>query len=133
MFIRWKRRKKAVTKPGRRPRRRSQSGDSLYCVVVESLRVGGGPPRQKVICYLGSVDDGNREKLWARVEFWDGVLLKLDQLRLGSAERSKIEASIEKIIARVPEGEAAAYRARREAYRVELMRRIEVLRGLGLL
>lgn len=125
MFIRWKRRKKAEPKRGRRPRRGSQSGDSLYCVLVESLRVSGGPPRQKVISYLGSVDDELRENKFMQLVFWDQVAPKLDQLCLSSEQRIKIEESIGKTIARLPEDKAADCR--------EYMRRAEFLRRHGLL
>ncbi len=115
MFVRWKRRKKAATRTGRRPRRRSESGDSLYCVLVESLRVGG-EPRQKVICYLGSLDEGNREKLWLRVDFWDVVSAKLDRLQLKAAERTKLEDEIGRVVARVPEDEVVAFKKARQEW-----------------
>lgn len=124
MFIRWKRRKKAATKPWRRPRRRSEAGDSLYCVLVESQRINGSP-KQKVICYLGSVDEGDREKLWLRVDFWDGLLAKLDQLELTHRERAKIEESIGRVVSRVPDDEAAAFRKEREEYWQGLHRLIQ--------
>src|ERR1041385_1799353 len=94
MFIRWKRRKKAQPKPGRCLRKRADKGDSLYCVLVESKRVDGRP-RQKAIAYLGSVDEGDRERLCIRVNFWDHLLPILDRLRIDPTERSKIEAAIE--------------------------------------
>lgn len=115
MFIRWKRRKKAPTKPWRRPRRRSDAGDSLYCVLVESQRINGSP-RQKVICYLGSLDEGDREKLWLRVDFWDGVHAKLDQLNLFPRERAKIEQSIGVVVEQVPAEEAAAFKREWDAW-----------------
>jgi hypothetical protein len=117
MFIRWKRRKKAEPKQGRLPRRRSRFGDSLYCVLVESLRVSGGPPRQKVICYLGSVDEGDRERLCVRVNFWDRLRRCLDQLQIDAPERTKIEASIERVVSRAAEDEAAQFRVDRDKYR----------------
>lgn len=113
MFVRWKKRKKATTRPGRKPRRRSDAGDSLYCVVVESHRING-LPRQKVVCYLGSVDDAFREKLWARVDFWDAAIPKLDRLPLTRRERDRIEKAINCVVARVPEDEAEDFRKRRE-------------------
>ncbi len=130
MFIRWKRRKKAQTKPGRYPRRHSEHGDSLYCVLVESQRVNGSP-RQKVICYLGSVDEGDRERLCVRVDFWDDVLAKLDRLKLDSAERTRIEESIGLIVSRAPEDEVAAFKKEREAFleaSAQLFRRLGMMR-----
>ena len=116
MFIRWKRRKKAATKPWRRPRRRSDAGDSLYCVLVESQRINGSP-RQKVVCYLGSLDEGDREKVWLRVDFWDEVLRKLDGLQLPPRDRKKIEESIARVVSRVPQQDAAVFKKERQKYR----------------
>lgn len=114
MFVRWKRRKKAVSKPWRRLRR-SKAGDSLYCVLVESNRVNGSP-RQKVVCYLGSLDEGHRESMWTRVDFWDRATVKLDQLQLTRRERANIEESISRVVSRVPEEEAATFRRDRQEF-----------------
>jgi len=132
MFIRWKRRKKAQTPTGRRRRRRSDAGDSLYCVLIESQRVNGAP-RQKVICYLGSLDENNREKLWLRVDFWDAVDAKLAKLDLTRREKAKIEDSIGRVVARVPEAEAAAFRLEREKWLLELEQLIEFRRMVSTL
>ena len=88
-----------------------------------------------MICYLGSFDEGNREKLWVRVDFWDGVLAKLDRLGLGTAERTKIEKSIGRIVARVSEEEATAFKKEREAFirQGQMLMRIQFLQRHGLL
>jgi hypothetical protein len=133
MFVRWKRRKKAPTKPGRSPRRRSNAGDSLYCVLVESLRINGSP-RQKVVCYLASVDENDCHKQWLRVDFWDYISTKLDKLPLTRRERMKIEESIGRVVTRVPEEEAVAFKKARKQYqekRAQLIRSLELLRLLG--
>lgn len=126
MFIRWKRRKKAKTPTGRRIRR-SDAGDSLYCVLIESQRVNGAP-RHKVICYLGSLDENSREKLWLRVDFWDAVDAKLNKLDLTRRERTKIEESIGQVVARVPEPEATTFRQEREQHFRELEELIQFRR-----
>src|SRR5687767_6355412 len=126
MFIRWKRRQKAHTRPGQQPRKRSQRGDSLYCVLVESQRVNGSP-QQKVICYLGSVDEADRGRLCVRVDFWDHVLAKLDGLQLDSAERTKIQESIGLIVSRAPEDEVVAFKKEREAF---IEKSVELFRSL---
>lgn len=127
MFIRWKRRKKKqFGKYGGR-RYRSDRGDSLYCVLVESQRINGAP-RQKVISYLGSVDEGDRERLCVRVDFWDEVLAKLDQQQLDPAARSKIEESIGLIVSRAPEDEVEAFKKERDAF---IEKSVEVFRRLG--
>lgn len=105
MFVWWKRRKKAPTKHGCPPRKRSDAGDSLYCVIVESQRIDGSP-RQKVVSYLASVDENDCDKLWLRVDFWDYISAKLDRLPLSRRERTKIEEAIGKVVTRVPEEEA---------------------------
>lgn len=115
MFIRWKRRKKAASKPLRRPRRYSEAGDSLYCVLVESQRIDG-VPRQKVICYLGSLNEGDREKMWLRIDFWDRVRPKLDQLNLLPRERAKIEQSISLVVAPASAEEVAVFEKEAEAW-----------------
>jgi hypothetical protein len=102
------RRKKAKATPGRRRRWRSDAGDSLYCVLIESYRVNGAP-RQRVICYLGSLDENDREKLWLRVDFWEAVDAKLSKLELTRRDRAKIEESIGRVVARLPDSEAAAF------------------------
>lgn len=125
MFIRWKRRKKKKFGRYGAPRARGEKGDSLYCVLVESKRLNGSP-RQKTICYLGSVDEGDRERLCVRVNFWDRLLRCLDQLQIDPAERTKIEASIERVVSRASEDEATQFRAERDRYR-KFMRSIRRL------
>jgi hypothetical protein len=132
MFVRWKRRKKAVTKPGRRPRRRSDAGDSLYCVLIESRRIEG-KPRQRVVCYLGSVDEGRLDKTWLRVDFWDDIKPKLDRLSLTRTERQRIEDSIQQIVPRVPEEQEIQFKQERRRYLLELETRIEIHRAFSAL
>jgi hypothetical protein len=132
MFIRWKRRKKTSTKFWRGSRKLSEVADSLYCVIVESQRING-VPRQKVICYLGSLDEGDLGKLWLRVDFWDHIGPKLDPLGLTLRERARIEESIELVVPRVPHEEAAAFRKERQAFRekrAQLFRMFDVMRWL---
>jgi hypothetical protein len=134
MFIRWKRRKKAAPKPGRTPHKRSDAGDSLYCVLVECERVKGSP-RQKVVRYLAAVDENDCDKLWLRVDFWDYVSAKLDRMPLARRERARIEESINRVVSRVPPEEAAAFKQARNEYkrkRAELFRNLELLKWLGL-
>lgn len=132
MFIRWKRRKKAAVKPGFRPRRRRNVGDSLSCVLVESQRIDG-KPRQKIVCYLASFDENDRDAIWLRVDFWDYVTARLDRLQLGQKERVKIEESIGKVVVKVPEQEAAAFRKARQEYKEKKARLIQNLRVMRLL
>ena len=132
MFVRWKRRKKAATKPGRNPRRRSDAGDSLYCVLIESRRIEG-KPRQKVVCYLGSVDEGHLDKTWLRVDFWDAIKPKLDGLDLTRKERQRIEDSIQQIVTRIPEEQETQFKKERRRYLLELETIIEINRAFSAL
>jgi hypothetical protein len=90
-------------------------------VVVESQRINGSP-RQKVVCYLGSVDEAHREKLWARIDFWDAALPKLDDLPLTRREREQIFQAIDRVVARVPEDEATAFKREKEEHYQVLLR-----------
>ena len=86
-----------------------------------------------MVCYLGSLDEGDREKLWLRVDFWDVVSAKLDQLHLGRRERTTIEESISKMVTRVPEEEAASFKKERQEYRAkraQLFRTLELMRWI---
>lgn len=132
MFVRWKRRKKAATKPGRRPRRRSDAGDSLYCVLIESKRIGD-KPRQKVVCYLGSVDEGHLDKLWQRVDFWDAIKPKLDRIELTRTERVRIEYSIQRVVSRVPEEQEIQFKKERRRYLLELETILEIHKAFSAL
>jgi hypothetical protein len=132
VFVRWKRRKKAATKPGRRPRRRSDAGDSLYCVLIESRRIEG-KPRQKVVCYLGSVDEKHLDKTWLRVDFWDVIKPKLDRLALTRKQRQRIEDSIQRIVPRVSEEQEIQFKQERRRYLLELETVIEIHRAFSAL
>lgn len=84
-------------------------------------------------CYLGSLDEGNLGKLWLRVDFWDHIGPKLDQLGLTRLERARIEESIERVIPRVPDAEVAVFKKERQALREEsaqLFRMFKVMRYL---
>jgi hypothetical protein len=98
---------------------------------VETNRVNG-PPRQKVVCYLGSVDEGDRESVWTRVDFGDRATAKLDQLQLTRRERAKIEESISRVVSRVPEDEAATFRRKRQEFFDELYRLLRIKRMISI-
>lgn len=65
---------------------------------------------------MGSLHEGDREKLWLRVDFWDAIAPKLDRLQLTRRERARIEESIGLVVSRVPDEEAAAFKKEREEY-----------------
>lgn len=83
-----------------------------------------------MVCYLGSVDERDRERLAIRVDFWDGVFARLNQLHLRSAERTSIVESIGLVVAPVPEDEAAQFRKEREEF-YRKVHQIQILQRLG--
>ena len=133
MFVRWKRRKTPRTKLGRAPRRHDDAGDSLYCVLVESQRINGSP-RQKLICYLGSIKESYIERPWVRLVFWEKVRVKLDKIALARTDRIKVEESIGRVIPKVSEEEVAAFKKARAEYYADQaarQRKVEVMRYFG--
>ena len=91
MYIRWNRTKRSKDYL-------QKFGDLLSAVLVESIRIDR-KPRQKVIKYLGGVDE---KPLYITpiFSFWRTVDSKLDELNLAPAVRKKIVNSIEKRIPR---------------------------------
>jgi len=83
---------------------------------------------------LGSVDDGDTERMCVRVDFWDRVLVKLDTLNLATEDRSRIEKAITSVVSRPSDDEASSFWKEREEYiaaSVELFKRFRLLRLLG--
>jgi hypothetical protein len=113
MFVRWqsRQRNRAVFGP-------YGKGDVRWRVVlVESARVNG-KPRQRHICYLGSVTESAIKLLIQRCHFWDKVGERLDRLgnQITTADRDRIEAVISE---KVPRPSPAEYKdAARDAARI---------------
>jgi hypothetical protein len=95
MYLRWK-------------RRRVPGYDLLSAVVVASARTAAGP-RQRYLCYVGSV----RQSEWGSLRghyaclFWAPALAALDRAGIRGADRERIEAELERAVAR-PADEAWA-------------------------
>ena len=82
-------------------RQRLQGGRTVHwrAILAQAVRVGG-MPRQQHVAYLGGITKADAAKnVERRVEFWDTATTKLDEVKLGSAERRKVEAAL---AARVP-------------------------------
>ena len=116
MFIRWKVRNRIGT-TWQRP------GKTFTAMLVECRRVRG-PPRQRVVVYLGSIRQDLLEHdthCLFRARFWDRVTAKLDQVAL-PFDTDKIEAAINRVVGRPTAEEIATDK-------VEVARRRAELRG----
>jgi hypothetical protein len=91
MYIRWQSRKLKRTRWGRS----TGSDTSWSVIVVESRRIDGKPTKQHV-AYLGSYVESGGSLVTRRIEFWDAVAERLQQLnnRISADDRKKIEAAI---------------------------------------
>ncbi len=103
MFVRWKRQKRpghsAITH-----RRAEKWGDSLRACLVTNTREGQRV-KQKVVCYLGSIDEKATGISHARSFFWRRAAPRLGSLNLSEMERSRIETQISKIVPRLSDYE----------------------------
>jgi hypothetical protein len=121
MFIRWKRRHNLKSTI-----RNRDAAASLYCVLLKSERVNQ-IPKQKIVCYLGRVFEGDTTRECVRVDFWDDAMPKLNALPMSPAERAKIIKSIEAVVPQLPRGQAARFRKERD---VALPKMVAFLNGI---
>lgn len=56
---------------------------SIHCVIVESYRIKGKPPRQRVIKYLGSIREQDLSNPLKRKLFISFIENRIDELSLG--------------------------------------------------
>jgi hypothetical protein len=85
---------------------------SLSAVLVRSVRTPAGP-RQKVVGYLGSIEEAYRDQVGHRSGFWGSAEAALDEAGVAGEERARIAAALEAVVPRpTAEEEAAAQRAR---------------------
>jgi hypothetical protein len=92
MFVRWKRRQR--TKRGRET---GQWVRSAY--VVGGVRTEAGP-RQKHICYVGSIHEGYEGHHSHRVAFWAGADANLDRAGIAGDDLPPVVAALEAIVPR---------------------------------
>jgi hypothetical protein len=98
MFVRWKRQKReGLSKTSLR--RSNDWGDSLRGCLVENTR-SGGKVRQRVICYLGAVDEKLKTRSHIQAHFWRHADPRLDELNLSADQRTKVEAMITRTVPR---------------------------------
>ena len=111
MFIRWKR---------RRNLKQESFPNSLYCVLVKSVRVNG-LPRQKIVCYLGHIREGRKNdpdkkahEINSRVRFWDSTRPRLKAVPMSRAERARIIKSIEAVVRQPTRSQTERFHKERE-------------------
>jgi hypothetical protein len=95
-------------------------------VLVESVRTAAGP-RQKVLGYLGSIEEQYLGQVGHRVGFWASAEARLDELGPTAEERARIVAALEAVVPRPTDEERAAQEERwaaREAEQAEAAARI---------
>ncbi len=124
MFVRWKRRKRVVRAKKQVPgswwrrdawgdimrERLDNLGDSFSVCIVENKREGQRV-QQKVVCYLGCVDEKKIALPRFRIFFWKQATARLDALKLSEVERAQIET---KLGEKVPKVEGQEYESHQE-------------------
>jgi hypothetical protein len=99
MFVRWKRRQRVGTSR----RRRGKPGVVLLSAqLVRSVR-REGKPRQEVVAYLGSIEEGRVGEFEGRFWFWRVmgrvIVGRIDALGLEPAERRRVLDALEAVVA----------------------------------
>jgi hypothetical protein len=90
MFVRWKSRQLTRTESGAPER-------SLYAVLVECKRIDG-QPRQKVIKYLGHINEEHLGIPRECREFWDQAKQSLDTVDFEPGVRRRLEAKMAEVV-----------------------------------
>jgi hypothetical protein len=123
MFLRWKKRRPPLARSfwARRNEDRNESRTLLTAVLVEAVRIDGRP-RQKIVKYLGSIQEWRIEQRAYQPlhGFWQTVLSRLDTLTLSKKERREIERQVADV---VPKPTKAMLRADRKSL-TDLTKRI---------
>jgi hypothetical protein len=97
MFLRWKRR--TLQRPKYRGISRNGVSVLLSAVLTETVRIDG-KPRQRVVKYLGSIQEWRIEQraYYILRDFWGPVLSRLDSLDLPKKQRREIEKQIAEVV-----------------------------------
>jgi hypothetical protein len=125
MFVRWKTQERWRTnfvwlRPSKSAdicyshKEKYYAGKKFSAVLVRSERVGG-KPRQKIVAYLGHINEKKAGVPAQRLYFWKAVGYRLDALSLSPTERQRIEEQIGKVITQPTPEEAARIEQEREA------------------
>ena len=105
MYVRWK----------RQPLRKRRWGEPAPRVSLRALLVAAerrdGAPRQRILAYLGAIEQRLIAYPWCRDYFWKHADARLDALHLAPADRTRIEAALAVQVPRPTEADRAAGRA----------------------
>jgi hypothetical protein len=66
----------------------------------------GGKPRQRIVAYLGAIDEEQVNDPFARFHFWNAVAPRLGASGISRAERQKAEATLAGVAARLTAAES---------------------------
>lgn len=92
MFVRWKKRQLIGDSE-----HLEESNLSLYAVLVQNHRVEG-KTRQKVVKYLGYINEANLTDPSTQERFWQQVVNNLQALELGAEDYQKITTKLAEVV-----------------------------------
>lgn len=92
MFVRWK--KRQLSAESGKP---DEINTSLYAVLVENNRIEG-KTRQKVVKYLGYINESAVNEKIHQERFWQQVKSNLDPMGLDQSEYSKIISKLADVV-----------------------------------
>jgi len=92
MYVRWTKRERSL-------RGEPNGKYALSAKLVECVRVDG-KPRQRILCYLGTIREEMRASHYHMVDFWTAASANLAKLDLKKKLQSKIEKDLEQVVAR---------------------------------
>jgi hypothetical protein len=131
MFIRWQRtRHQKVLRTHEPPPGKKFASVEYYvraAVLIRSIRTSAGP-RQKHVCYLGSIHEGDEAKLLSRIRFWESVDRKIGAVDISDKERHRILAALDAVVAKPTRKEITKREAKLERHDA-MLRRLGTLRS----
>lgn len=116
MYVRWKR------QPLRRRRFDSRPDRTAMRAVLVAAERRDGKPRQRIVAYLGSIDDYLAQYPWNRQHFWREVEARLAALHLEPSTREHVLDALSVRVPRPTENELEAARARMVALEQQIQR-----------
>lgn len=119
MYVRWRRHKRAE--------KRGEDRWLLAASLVESQRVGG-KPRQRTICYLGSIREDRLSEVGPRRWFWESAEARFDRASIPNYDWPQIAAVLE---ARVPRPSIEEMADAAETAAKQLTEAAVMLKGFG--
>jgi hypothetical protein len=111
MYVRWKKQKRQKKEHGYyfipnsyHPQHMEKEASLLIAYLAENVRIDG-KPKQKIISYLGSINDAKITNLSANEKFWQSVTSHLRTLPLDKDQRKNIEHMLQERIPKVSDRE----------------------------